>query len=48
MQNSVVKYDGRRPLGRPDIPGTITLSWTSRKWGYKGKDWLRTGSGSVF
>jgi len=44
----VGKLEGKRPLGRPDVDGTIILRWIFGKWeGVEtGWSWLRIGTDS--
>ena len=46
----VVKPEGKRPLGRPDVDGRIILRWIFRKWeGVEtGWSWLRIGTGGGY
>ena len=33
------KHEGKRPLGSPDVDGTIILRWVFMKWN-RGIDWI--------
>jgi hypothetical protein len=40
----LVKPEGKRPLGRPNVDGRIILRWIFRKWDvevWAGLSWLR-------
>jgi hypothetical protein len=44
----VGKPEGRRPLERPGVDGTIILRWIFRKWDvgvWTGLSWFRIGDG---
>jgi hypothetical protein len=44
----VGKPEGKRPLGEPDVDGSITLRWIFRKWDvdvWTGLSWLKIGTG---
>ena len=44
----VGRPEGKRPLGRPNVEGKITLKWMLKKWDGglgTGLIWLRTGTG---
>jgi hypothetical protein len=44
----LMKPEGRRPLGNPDINGRIILKWISKKWNggaWTGLIWFRIRAG---
>jgi hypothetical protein len=44
----VGRPEGKKPLGRPGVDGSVVLKWVLKKWdgeAWTGSSWLRIGTG---